>query len=404
MYQYKAYTLDKQIIEGVIDAPSEYLAEERLHEAGYNHILTLKATSQPFSLERLFPRLFSVQKSDIIDFFSQLATLIDARVPFVQALWILSEQTKRVSFKTVINKLGQQVSSGIPFSQALAQYPKLVSSQYCQVISVSEKSGDLPRGLRLVAGYMEKELSLTGNIKRMLTYPAFLGLMAFVVIILIASIAMPALVKFFNSLHVTLPAATRILIASADFFMDYKFHLVAGLVALVFIIISLWKIPAIKRYLDRISLKIPVLENIVIMRNLCRFCRTSSMLVEAGMTLPQSLNAVIGIIDNSVIKQTLTEIRQDIIKGKGLSRQMARYSLFPRLLVDVVAIGEKTGTLQSSFTTMADYYEKRLDLKVRKLMGMIEPASIIIVGVLIGFVGVAILQPLYSIYQTLPLQ
>ncbi|OGO00560.1 MAG: hypothetical protein A2Y90_03240 [Chloroflexi bacterium RBG_13_52_12] len=400
MYQYKAYTLDKQIVEGTIDAPSEDLAEERLLEAGYRHILTLKKTTLPLSLERLLPGLYGVKKSDIIDFFSQLATLIDARVPFVQALWILAEQANRPALKVIINKLGQQVSSGISFSQALAQYPKLVSGHYCQVISVSEKSGDLTRGLRMVAGYMEKELNTTGNIRRMLSYPAFLGFMSLIVIMIIAIVAMPSLIKLFTALRVELPLVTRILIATANFFTDYKYYLLAGLVILVFIIMALKDIPGIKGLFDKLSLKLPVMGNIVIMRNICRFCRGSAMLIEAGLTLPQSFNAIIGIIDNGIIKQVLTEIRQEIIKGKGLSRQMGKSSLFPRLLVDVVSIGEKTGTLESSFSTMADYYEKRLDMKVRKLLGMIEPASIIIVGLIISFIGVAIIMPLYSIYQT----
>ncbi len=401
MYQYKAYTLDRQIIEGTIDAPSEDLAEERLLEAGYNHILALKKTSLPLSLEKLFPSLFSVQKKDIVDFFGQLATLIDARVPFIQALWILSGQTKRAEFKTMINKLGQQVAGGVPFSAALMQYPKLISSQYCQVIAVSEKSGDLPRGLRLVAGYMDKELSLSGNVKRMLSYPAFLAVMSCIVIVTVAIVAVPSLVKLFTALKVTLPLATRMLISAANLFINYKFELVAGLIALVFFLIWLWKLPAVRKFMDRFLIKVPVLGTIIITRNLCRFCRTGSMLVEAGMSLPQALNAIIGIIDNCVIRQVFTEIRQDVIKGRGLSRQMAKYPVFPRLLVDVVAIGEKTGTLQESFTGMADYYEKGLDLRVKKLLAMIEPASIVLVGLIISFVGIAIVQPLYSIYGTL---
>jgi type IV pilus assembly protein PilC len=114
------------------------------------------------------------------------------------------------------------------------------------------------------------------------------------------------------------------------------------------------------------------------------------------------MNAVIGIIDNLVIRQAFTAVRQGIIKGKSLSKEMALSSLFPRLLVDVIGIGEKTGTLPASLTTMAEYYEKRLDLRIKKLMGMVQPASIIIVGLIISFVGISILQPLYSIYQTLP--
>ena len=116
-----------------------------------------------------------------------------------------------------------------------------------------------------------------------------------------------------------------------------------------------------KKFIDVISLKLPVISGIVIMRNICRFCRSSAMLIEAGLTLPQALTAIIGTIDSDVIKQILTEIRQEIIKGKGLSQPMSKVKIFPRLLVDMVSIGEKTGNLQSSFATMADYYEKRLD-------------------------------------------
>jgi type IV pilus assembly protein PilC len=401
MYQYKAYTLDKEIVQGTIDAPNEGIAEERLHGAGYHQILTLNKTAPSFSVKRLLHRSSNVKKSDFIDFCQQLATLLDSHMPFVQALWILAEQAPKAALREVISKLGQGVSGGAPFSLALAQYPKLISSNYCQVIKVSEKSGDLTRGLRLVAGYMETEASLSGHIKRMLSYPAFLGLMAMVVIIIVATVAVPSLTQLFNSLGVDLPLVTRVLIGSAGFFTTYKFHILVGVISVVVICVLLKKQPGAKRFLDAVALKMPIIGKIVIMRNICRFCRTSAMLFEAGLTLPQALNTIIGTVDNDIIKQALKEIRQEIVKGKGLSQPMQQAGLFPRLLVDVVAIGEKTGNLQYSFTTMADYYEKRLDQRVQKLLSMIEPASIIIVGLIISFIGIAIITPLYSIYQKL---
>lgn len=401
MYQYQAYTLDKEVVQGIIDAPNEGIAEERLRGAGYYQILTLKKEPQPFSLKRLLLRSSHVRKSDFIDFFQQLATLLDSRMPFVQALWILAEQAPEAALGNVIRKLGRDVSGGIPFSLALGQFPKLISSHYCQVIKVSEKSANLARGLRMVAGYMEKEHTISGHIKRMLTYPAFLGLMATIVIIIVATVAVPALSELFNSLGVDLPLITQILISSAGFITAYKFHLLIGIIAFVTIAILLKKQPEVKAFLDKTALKMPIIGKIVIMRNICRFCRSSAMLIEAGLTLPQSLNSIIGTVDSDVIKQDLREVRQEIIKGKGLSQPMQKAGIFPRLLVDMVAIGEKTGTLQSSFSAMADYYEKRLDQRVQKLLSMIEPASIIIVGLIISFIGIAIITPLYSIYQNL---
>ena len=399
MYQYKAYTADRQVVEGTIDASSEDMAEERLLEAGYHQILTLKKTLPVVSLKGIFSRFRSVKKPDIIDFFTQLATLMESRMPFLQALGLLAEQAPKAGLRDVINKLGQEVSGGISFSQALARYPRLISSHYCQVIKVSEKSGDLTSGLRLVAGYMEKETTTSNHLRRMLSYPAFLGFMAIIVIIIVATVAVPALIKLFNSLGVNLPLATRMLVAIADFITNYKFHVLAGLIVLVIAGMLLKRHAGVKGFIDSFTLKLPVIGGIVIMRNICRFCRSSALLIEAGLTLPQALNAIIGTIDSNIIKQILMEIRQEIIKGKGLSQPMANAGIFPRLLVDMVSIGEKTGTLQSSFATMADYYEKRLDLKVQRLLGMIEPASIIIVGLIIALIGIAIITPLYSIYQ-----
>jgi type IV pilus assembly protein PilC len=399
MYQYKAYTLDKEIVQGTIDAPNENTAEELLRRAGYHQILTLDKKPSPFSLEKLLPHSSQVKKSDIVDFFQQLSTLLDSRMPFIQALWLLTEQTPKTALKEFIGSLGKDVAAGSPFSLSLAKYPKLLSSHYCQVIKVSEKSGELPHGLRLVAGYMEKEASLSSHVTRMLSYPAFLGVMAVIVIIILSAVAMPSLTKLFNSLGMNLPVITKMLIAVANFIVAYKLYILVGIIAIVVGVVLLKKQPAFKRFMDALVLKLPIIGNIAIMRNVCRFCRSSAMLIEAGLTLPQALIAIIGTVDNHIIRGALTQIRQEIIKGKGISQPMQKAGLFPRLLVDVVSIGERTGTLQNSFSTMADYYEKRLDMRVQRLLSMIEPASIILAGLVVGFIGVAIIMPLYSIYQ-----
>jgi type IV pilus assembly protein PilC len=401
MYQYQAYTPDKKIVEGTIDASSEDMAEACLHKAGYNRILTLKKTRPFLGLGQLRQWSSRVNKTDIIDLFQQLATLVDSRMPVTQALWLLAGQSPRATLKELVNRLGRELSGGASFSQALSWYPRLVPAHYREVIKVSERSGDLPLGLRLVAGYMEKELSLSKNLTRTLSYPAFLLAMASVVIAVIATVALPSLTRLFDSLGASLPLATRMLIAASGFISHDKFYLVGGLAWLAMLIVLYVKNPTGKRLLDSISLKLPVVGHIVILRNICRLCRNTAMLLEAGLTLPQTLNSVLGVIDNGIIKDSLNDIRQDLVKGKGLAQPMSGNRLYPRLLVDMVQIGEKTDTLQSSFTTMADFYEKKLDQRVQKLLAMVEPASIFIVGLIIALIGLAIVTPIYSIYQTL---
>jgi type IV pilus assembly protein PilC len=401
MYQYKAYTLDKKIIEGTIDASSDDVAEEYLRQAGYHHILTLKKARHSFNLDQAFPLLHRVNRTDIIELLQQLATLVESRMPVVQALWLLAEQAPQAAMKDVINKLGKELTGGASFSNALSAFPQFIPAHYCEVIRVSEQSGNIPRGLRLVAGYMEKETAMSKNLTRTLAYPAFLATMATIVIVIIATVALPSLSNLFNSFGATLPLATRLLMAISRFLTHYALYLAAGLAGLAIVVTWYIKSASGKQFMDKISLKLPVIGPVVLLRNICRFCRNTAMLLEAGLTVPQSLNSVLGVIDNYVIKLALTDVRQDLIKGKGLSQPMARTVLFPRLLVDMVHIGEKTDTLQSSFATMADFYEKKLDQKIQRLLAMVEPISIFIVGLIIAFIGLAIITPIYSIYRAL---
>jgi type IV pilus assembly protein PilC len=401
MYQYKAYTLDKKIVEGTIDASSEDMAEAYLHKAGYHHVLTLKKTHLAFNFERAFPWLRRINRADIIELFQQMATLIDSRMPVVQALWLLAEQTPRAALKDIINQLGKELSGGNSFSQALSAFPQFIPAHYREVIKVSEQTGNIPAGLRLVAGYMEKEMSLSKNMTRTLSYPAFLITMAFIVIIVVATVALPSLTNLFDSLGATLPLATKILIAVSGFLTKYALYLAIGLASTVILITWYVKSAAGKRLMDKVLLKLPVIGPIVILRNICRFCRNTAMLLEAGLTIPQSLNSVLGVIDNGILKLALIDVRQDLIKGKGISQPMARNRYFPKLLVDMVHIGEKTDTMQSSFATMADFYEKKLDAKIQKLLAMVEPISIFFVGAIISFIGLAIITPIYSIYRSL---
>jgi type IV pilus assembly protein PilC len=401
MYQYKAYTLDKKIIEGTIDSPNEDTAEERLLDAGYRHVLSLKKTRSPFSVRQAFPRLFGVKKPEVIDLFNQTATLLDSGMPVVRALWLLAEQAPHASMKHFIRKLGEELAGGGSLSRALSRYPQLIAVHYCQVIKVSEESGDLTRGLRLVAGYMEKETSMSGKLTRMLSYPAFLAFMAVIVIIVLATVTMPSLIRLFNALSVELPFATRALMGLASFITEYKFYIPAALFGLILLGVLAIRSHSFRKIVDSIACRLPLVGNIVRLRNISRFCRSSAMLIEAGLTLPRTIDAVIGTIDSGYIKKALTDIRQQLTQGQGLAQPMAGSTVFPRLLVDMVLIGEKTGSMQASLSTMADFYEKKLDKKVQRLLSMIEPASIIIVGLIISFIGVAIVSPLYSIYQTI---
>jgi type IV pilus assembly protein PilC len=191
-------------------------------------------------------------------------------------------------------------------------------------------------------------------------------------------------------------------VAVAGFIVNDKYFILAGLLVLVSAVLLLYRLPSVRRWLDSLGLRLPLVRQVIVLRNIGRFCRSAAMLLEAGLTLPRTLDTIIGTVDSPAIRRALEAVREDLLKGRGLARPMSASPFFPALLVDMVGIGEKTGTLPSAFAAMADLYEKKLDQRVRRLLGMIEPATIIAVGLVIAFIGIAIITPLYSIYQTVP--
>lgn len=400
-YQYRAYTLDKRIVQGTIDAPSERMAEETLYRAGYRRVLSLREIRPRLTLERLLPSLFGVKSRDVIDFSRQLATLIESGISIVAALQLLEEQAPKVALRKVIAGLVEELQGGSSFSQALGKYPQAFSNTYCQVIKASEHTGNFEAALRQVADYVEKRVATTERVRRAMAYPSVVLLMAFGVFALLTTVTLPPLVRLFTALGAELPWMTRLLIAIAGFLIDYKFYLLGGLFTLIILIIGFMRLPAGKLTMDSLMLKIPVIGSINIQRNMYHFCQTTSMLLKAGLPFAQIITTVIPTIGNRIIRQALREVREKLVQGQGLSQPMATIALFPQLLVEMVIVGEKTGTLDSNLATMADFYEQRVDQRVHALISMIEPLLIVAVGLVVAFVAISMITPLYSILKSM---
>lgn len=400
-YQYSAYTLDKRIVQGTIDAASERMAEAALYRAGYHRVLKLREISPGLTLSRWLPSFFGVKTHDVIDFSRQLAALIETGISILKALQLLEEQTPSAALRKVIVGLVNEIREGSPFSQALAKYPQAFSSTYCQVIKASELTGNLEGSLCQVAGHMEKETAATKRVRRALVYPVMVLLMSIGVFILLTTVALPPLVRLFTSLGGELPWTTRSILVVGGFLVAYKFYLLGVLAALIILIFGYMRLPAGKLTMDRLMLKIPMIGNINIHRTMGRFCRTASMMLKAGLPLPQIMNAVNKTVENTVIRKALGEVRDKLVQGQGLSQPMAGIAVFPQLLVEMVIVGETTGTLDTTLATMADLYEQRVEQRVQALISMIEPALIVVVGLVVAFIAVSMITPLYSILRAM---
>ena len=400
-YRYSAYTIDKRIVQGTIDATSERMAEDALYRAGYHRVLKLREISPGPALSRWLPSLFGVKTQDVIDFSRQLASLMESGIPILTALRLLEEQVPGAALRKIIAGLAREIQGGSSFSQALARYPEAFSGTFCQAIKASELAGNLELALRRAANYLEKETIAIKKVKRALVYPAMLLVMAFGVFIVLTTVALPPLVRLFTSMGGELPWTTRSLLFMGGLFFNNKFYILGVLAALIILILGYIRLPAGKMMLDRLTLKIPVIGSITVERHMYRFCQTTSMLLKSGLTLPPIMNIATMTMGNLIIRQALGEVREKMIQGQGLSHTMSKIAIFPQLLVEMATVGETTGNLDTTMATMADLYEQRVEQRVQALISMIEPVLTVVVGLVVAFIAVSMITPLYSILKTM---
>ncbi len=400
-YKYTAYTPDKKIAHGTLDVASESLAESALYRAGYAHILSLKEVTPSFSPEKLLPSLFGVKTQEVIDFANQLATLVESGITILMSLDLLAGQTSKKALKTIIQGLAQEIQEGGSLSQALGRYPQVFPDTYRQVIRASEQTGSLEIGLKHAASFTEKQATANQKIKRAMVYPIFVLVIAIGVCVLLITIALPPMIELFKSLGADLPWMTKLLIASTGFLLTYKLYLLAGMVLIIISIILLFRLPSVKIARDYYILKLPLIGVISLERSMQQFCQTTSMLLKAGLRLPQIMEIVIQANRNRTIRKALCHIRDRLVQGEGLSQPMSDAGLFPPLLIEMTAVGEKTGAMDSTLATLADFYEKKVDRSVDMLITMIEPALTVVVGVVVLFIALSVITPLYTILRSM---
>lgn len=400
-YKYRAYTPDKKIVQGTLDTASESTAEAALYRAGYQRVLSLREVPPGPSLETLIPSFFAIKPRDVIDFSQQLATLLESGLPILTALKLLERQAHRDAFRNLLGGLSEKIQGGDSLPQAISKYPEVFSSTYYQVIKASEQTGNLEVGLRQMAAYLEKQAATRQKIRRAMTYPVGMLLLAIGVVILLVTVALPPLVTLFTTLGSELPPATRLLIATADFMLSYKLHWLGGLLALSLAAFYYSRLPSGRLNLDKLLLRLPVIGTISLEREVQRFCQTSSMLLRAGLGLPRIMESATRIIGNKVIQQALMNVTGKLIQGQGLSQPMAEESLFPPLLVEMIIVGEKTGTLDTNLASLADYYERRVDQRISGLTAMIEPLMTLIIGLVVIALALAVIMPLYTLLRSI---
>ncbi|MBA7675180.1 putative type II secretion system protein F [subsurface metagenome] len=396
-YRYVATTRQGKEVKGTIKATSEIAAERLLIGQGYNPINVEVAPSM-FSLEEALPTLFRVKPRDVIVFSRQLATLLRSGISLLPALDILQGQvTSSRAFKKILEAVADDLRTGSSFSQAISKHPKAFSDIYCRTIAVGEQSGNLETVLNRMADYHEKQGATATKIKAALAYPMMVMGMGVLVVIVLMTVVMPQLLGMFTAMNVELPLPTRILIGLTNIFSNYTLYILIAVAVLVALVLWLVKQPSGRRLLDRLKLTAPIIGSPILMGELARFCRTMSVLISAGMNLQEIMEMIPQSSNNRVVRDALTQVNEGLLLGGGLSEPMSRIDIFPPLLVQMVAVGEESNTLDFTLGVVADFYEVTAEEKTSAMVKMIGPAATAGIALVVGFIAMAVIMPMYTL-------
>jgi len=396
-YSYVACTEDNRIVKGRLSAAGEEAASDVLSTSGYR-VLSLKEITPFFPATKLSLRLRPIKPTEIIMFSRQLALLIESGTDVVTSLELLKSQVTNRTLKKIIDEVVSDVRSGSPLSQALSKHPHAFPLIYHRLVSVGERGGNLEVVLRRAADYMERVATTRKSIKGALAYPTIVFIVAIIVIAVLIAFVFPAFSGFYASFGVQLPAPTRALIAITDWLHHYGLWLLAGMVAAVGMGYAYTRTPTGRYQWGKSMLTLPHIGHINLLNELSNCCHTLSLLYSSGLPLPEIMTLLIQGTSNKAMARALSEVQQDMIAGQGLSSPMKKNRLFMPLMVQMTAVGEETGNLDNTLTTVAEAYEAEADDKTKSMVALITPAMTIIIGLVVGFIALSLLSAMYSVY------
>ena len=396
-YKYVAITPSGQQVRGSVEAPTEEVAEQSLWAQGYR-IVTLRQSWAAPPLEQVLPTVFGTKPQEIITFSRQMATLIESGVAVLAALELLQRQAHR-PLGRVLGEVAQAIKQGSSFSDALGQHPQVFPPIFSRMIGVGERTGNIEVVLRQLATHMEKEQAIIKRVRGALAYPAFMVVLAIGVVAIIMTAALPPLISLFDDFDAELPLPTRMLIGITHFVTAYKLHMAVALA--VAVASGAWYIrqPSGRRRLDQALLRAPLLGPVTVLSNTSRFSRTMAILFRAGVPLSEVMDLVVRTTSNQIVREALEGVREELLRGEGLSKPLANAKLFPAMLVQMVEVGEQTGTLDANLETIGEFYAREVDERINTLTSMIQPALTLAMGAVVAFIAVSIIMPMYGIMQ-----
>jgi type IV pilus assembly protein PilC len=394
VFQWSGKTSKGVVESGEISAATR---EEVIAQLRKRKIIPTVVTEKPKKVSK-FSFGGKVKDKDIVVFTRQFSTMIDAGLPLVQTLEILSTQVENKGFGKILAQIKTDVESGSTYADALKKHPKVFSELYANMVAAGEAGGILDTILNRLAAYIEKSMSLKKKVKGAMVYPLVVSSIAVLVIAVIMIFVVPTFSKMFTQMGGTLPLPTRIIINMSNFIAGLGGLMTFG--AIVAIVVSIKQFRNTekgKKVIDKILLKLPIFGMLLNKVAVAKFTRTLGTLVSSGVPILDGLEITAKTSGNKVIEYAIMDVRKAVTGGKTLAEPITKAKVFPPMVTHMIAVGESTGALDAMLSKIADFYDDEVDAAVSNLTAMMEPMLMVFLGGAVGFIVVAMYLPIFKL-------
>ncbi|MFH1645407.1 MAG: type II secretion system F family protein [Candidatus Omnitrophota bacterium] len=399
-FKYKARGSGGKLVEGVIDSQSKEDVSKKLHSMGCvpTNIELLELPKGDLSF---MDNLQNIKKENMLMFYIHLASMMDAGLSLISSLISLSSQIEHKKLKGVITAVAKDVSSGASFSESIARYPKIFSPLFVNMVRSGEVSGKLPVILTHYAKLFEGEMMLKEKIKSAMFYPFILLAMGMTIVLFLVTFIIPKFADIFMQLGMDLPIITQVLYKAGTSIKQSWYIIFIIVVGLVFLYKKLMATKKGRYSFDKLKLRLPVLGPLYLKIAVSRFSRILGTLLNSGVPILNSFDATMAVLDNAVLTDTISKTRFAVEKGGGIANSLSENKEFPQDAIQMIRVGEESGTLGKMLNKIADFYDMVIDFSTKRLTTLIEPFFLVVMGVVVGFVMASMLIPIFSMVNGL---
>jgi type IV pilus assembly protein PilC len=392
-FDYAAESLDGEVVRGRIKASNP----------GDARVMLLERDLIAAEVHQLKPRVRlrtgKVTRVELMHLSRQLSAFLRAGIPILEALDLLAEESANVRLREILGAVAGSVRSGETFSEAVDEHPDTFPVSYRTMLRSAELSGDLDLVLDQLSGYLERDVEAQRKIRGALAYPAIVAALSGVTVLIITAFVLPRFKAFFKSLNQELPLPTRLLINITDTLgRIWPVLLVVAVVAGISVVSAI-RTDRGRHLRDRLVLRTPFIGPIVRFAVVERFCRILATMLVAGVPMPEGMAVASGGVGNLVYEDALLTARDQMLEGQGIARPLAATGVFPSAATQMIRVGESTGSLDQQLVSAARFYERELDYKIKHFTSLVEPTVIIAMGLLVGFVAIALISAMYGVFK-----